>query len=142
MHSDLQIISCFQKCCLFLTKRCFSCLVFAVTSYLKALSPYWHKARIFLLVDLRELFFRFGVGRTKKINKKALKMTSQLVIFRAFIYFLFFFNISRKNSKTGKANQLSVLNFPKNQDRTITFNSVTLKTQKYTDRTSKKYYFF
>ena len=30
----------------------------------------------FLLVDLRELFFRFRVGGTKKINKKALKMTS------------------------------------------------------------------
>ena len=34
------------------------------------------EARIFLLVDLRELFFRFRVGGTKKINKKALKMTS------------------------------------------------------------------
>ena len=36
-----------------------------------------YKARIFLLVDLRELFFRFRVkGTKKKINKKALKMTS------------------------------------------------------------------
>ena len=51
------------------------------------------EARIFLLVDLKELFFRFRVGGTKK--KKI----------------FFFFNISRKNSKTGKANQLSVLNF-------------------------------
>ena len=50
------------------------------------------EARIFLLVDLKELFFRFRVGGTKKKN-------------------FFFFNISRKNSKTGKANQLSVLNF-------------------------------
>ena len=35
-------------------------------------------ARIFLLVDLQELFFRLRlrVGGTKKINKKALKMTS------------------------------------------------------------------
>ena len=49
------------------------------------------EARIFLLVDLKELFFRFRVGGTKKI--------------------FFFFNISRKNSKTGKANLLSVLNF-------------------------------
>ena len=48
------------------------------------------EARIFLLVDLKELFFRFRVGGTKKN---------------------FFLNISRKNSKTGKANQLSVLNF-------------------------------
>ena len=53
------------------------------------------EARIFLLVDLKELFFRFRVGGTKKKKK----------------IFFFFFNISRKNSKTGKANQLSVLNF-------------------------------
>ena len=33
------------------------------------------KARIFLLVDLREFFFRFRVEGTKK-KKKALKMTS------------------------------------------------------------------
>ena len=52
------------------------------------------EARIFLLVDLKELFFRFRVGGTKKK-----------------FFFFFFFNISRKNSKTGKANQLSVLNF-------------------------------
>ena len=32
--------------------------------------------RIFLLVDLREIFLRFRVGGMKKINKKALKMTS------------------------------------------------------------------
>ena len=43
------------------------------------------QARFFLLVDLREFFFRFRVGGVrKKINKKALKMTSWLVIFRAF----------------------------------------------------------
>ena len=41
------------------------------------------KARIFLLVDLQEFFFRFRVGRRKKINKKALKM----VIFGAFFFF-------------------------------------------------------
>ena len=34
------------------------------------------KARFFLLVDLQEYFFRSRVGGTKKINKKALKMTS------------------------------------------------------------------
>ena len=45
----------------------------------------------------------------------------------------FFFNISRKNSKTSKVNQQSVLNllifhhFSKNLGRTITCNSVTLK---------------
>ena len=32
--------------------------------------------QIFLLVDLREFFFRPRVGGRKKINKKALKMTS------------------------------------------------------------------
>ena len=63
------------------------------------------KARIFLLVDLRDFFFRFRVGGWKIVNKKALKMTSWLVIFWAF------FNISRiKNSKTSKVNQQSVLN--------------------------------
>ena len=44
-----------------------------------------YKARIFLLVDLWEIF----LGR-KKINKKALKMTSYMVIFRAFFFFFFF----------------------------------------------------
>ena len=34
------------------------------------------KARIFLLVDLREFFLNLGSGGRKKINKKALKMTS------------------------------------------------------------------
>ena len=32
--------------------------------------------QIFLLVDLHEFFFRSRVGGRKKINKKALKMTS------------------------------------------------------------------
>ena len=64
-------------------------------------------------------------------------MTSELVIFRAFFFFsfseLFFFIISRKNNKTSEVNQQSVFNlyifhhFSKNLDRTITFNSVTLK---------------
>ena len=34
------------------------------------------KARIFLLVDLREFFSDLGSGGRKKIDKKALKMTS------------------------------------------------------------------
>ena len=45
-------------------------------------------------------------GDEKIINKKALKMTSKLIIFRGF-----FFDISRKNSKTSKANLQSVLIF-------------------------------
>ena len=46
---------------------------------------------------------------------------------------LLILNISRKHSKTSKVYKQSVLNlyicyhFPKNLDRTITFNSVTLK---------------
>ena len=51
-------------------------------------------ARIFLLSDLQIFFSDLGSGEQKKINKKYLKMTSKLVIFRAllFIYFseLFF----------------------------------------------------
>ena len=68
-----------------------------------------------------------------------LKMTSDIAVNWSFseLFFsfseLFIFNISRKNSKTSEVNQQSVLNlyifhhFPKNLDRTITFNSVTLK---------------
>ena len=56
-----------------------------------------------LLVALREFFLDLGSGGggAKKINKKAPKMTSYLVIFRAFFLFFseLFFNISR-NSKT------------------------------------------
>ena len=48
----------------------------------------WIKARIFLLVDLRKLFFRFKVEGTKKKN------IFFLVIFRAFFFFFFFFLIS------------------------------------------------
>ena len=64
-----------------------------------------NKARIFLLVDLRELFFQIEVRGG--INKKSSVNWSFSEVF----FFVLFFNISRKNSKTGKANQLSVLNF-------------------------------
>ena len=40
------------------------------------LVPTLTKARILLLVDLREENFRFRVRGTKKKNKEALKMTS------------------------------------------------------------------
>ena len=54
-----------------------------------------------------------GEGEGTK-PKKALKMTSQVVIFRAghfqSFFFFFFFFISRTNSKTSKVNQQSVLN--------------------------------
>ena len=39
---------------------------------------------IFSLVDLRDFFSDLGSGDEKKKRKIALKMTSQLVIFRAF----------------------------------------------------------
>ena len=48
-------------------------------------------ARFFLLVDLQEKKNQiYGQGGEKKINKKALKMTSDVVIFRAFFFFFFF----------------------------------------------------
>ena len=90
---------------------------------------------MFLLVDLQEFCSDLSVVGRKK---NALKMTSGLVIFRAF------FNISRTNSKTNKVNQQSELNllfnhFPKNLDRTLTFNSVTLNN---TQTEPKKYIIF
>ena len=67
------------------------------------------KPEFFLLVDLHDFFFQFRVrGR---IKNNTLKMTRQLVILRAFL------NIFRTNSKKTS----------KKLDRTITFNSVTLK---------------
>ena len=69
-------------------------------------------ARIFLLVDLRDFFSDLGSWGRKKINKKALKMTSQLVIklfselffffffhFQSFFIFFIFIDISRKTVK-------------------------------------------
>ena len=72
----------------------------------------WLRPEFFLLVDLRDFFFRFMVEGTEKKTKKALKMTSsELFFFRAFFFFFqsfFFFNISRKNSKTSKVNTNSL----------------------------------
>ena len=53
-------------------------------------------ARIFFLVDIWEFFSDFGLGGRKKKEKKALKMTSSLVIFKALFFQSFFFNIFRK----------------------------------------------
>ena len=64
----------------------------------------------FFISRLAGIFFLdLGVGGRKNF-KKALKMTSQLGIFS--VFFIIFFNISRKNSKTtSKENQQSILNF-------------------------------
>ena len=71
------------------------------------------QARFFLLVDLREFFFRSRVGGTKKKKKKSSENDQLTGHFQSFFFFFqsfFFFNISRKNSKTNKVNQQSVLN--------------------------------
>ena len=73
-----------------------------------------------------------GVGWTKKSENDQVTGHFQS----------FFFNISRKPpSKIGKVNiNLKMFRyFPKNLDRTITYQC---HSQKYTDRTSKKYIFF
>ena len=43
---------------------------------IKSINTNMSKARIFLLVDLREFFSDLPLGGEKKNNKKALKMTS------------------------------------------------------------------
>ena len=64
------------------------------------------EARIFLLVDLRDIFFRFWVGGRKKIKQKSSENDQLTGHFQDFFFFFFFrafffffFNISRKNSK-------------------------------------------
>ena len=61
--------------------------------------------QIFFISWFTGIFFS-DLGSGGREKKRALKMTSQLVIFRA----VFFFNISRTNSKTSKVNQQYVLN--------------------------------
>ena len=84
------------------------------------MNQFLNEARFFLFVDLQEISFRF---RLKELWKwPANKLFSS-------------FNISRKKivKLISKVNQKSVLNlyifhlFPKNLDRIIIFNSVTLK---------------
>ena len=93
---------------------------------------YAGKARISLLVDLRNFFSDLGWGERKKKALKNYQLTGHFQSF-FFSFSEFFFNISRKNSKTSEVNQQSVLNlyifhyFPKNLHRTVTLNSVTLK---------------
>ena len=80
-------------------KLCFAFIVLQMSCYYKCSVTLPHCAmgwsvvigQNFLLVDLREFFIRFRVGWTKKINKKALKMTSELVIFRVFFLIFSFF---------------------------------------------------
>ena len=52
--------------------------------------------QIFLLVDLREFFFKFRVGNKKK--KKTLKMTSQWSFSKLFFHFQSFFSISSEQT--------------------------------------------
>ena len=82
----------------------------------------------------------------KKKSSETDQLTGHFQSFFFYLFLAFFFfpqYFQKKNSKTSKANQQSVLNilsfFPKNLGRTISYNSVTLKN---TDRTSKIYYCF
>ena len=90
-----------------------------------------------------------GGGGGNKQKRSSEKLTGH---FQSFFFFFFFFNFRafflispEKNSKTSKINQQSLLNlyifhhFPKNLDRTITLNSVTLKN---TQTEPQKYIFF
>ena len=85
--------------------------------------------------------FFSDLGSGKSSENDQLTGHFQSFIFN-FFFRVFFLKISRKNSKTSIkgipevcTKSLNIHNFSKNLDRTITFNSVTLK--KYTDRTSK-----
>ena len=70
-------------------------IAFYVLKMLQEVSEYAgmrdDKAKIFLLVDLREFFSDLGSGGRKKINKKALKMTSYWSFSELFFFFFFFF---------------------------------------------------
>ena len=90
----------------------------------------------FFLFELRDFCFRFRVRAGDGLTGQFQSFFFWTGHFQLF----FFFNISRTNSKTVKVNQQSVLNhhFPNNLDRTITFNSVTLKNK----QSLKKSFFF
>ena len=47
------------------------------------------QARIFLLVDLRDFFFRFRVGRTKKNKQKSSENDQLTGHFQSFFFFFF-----------------------------------------------------
>ena len=80
---------------------------------------------IFVYVDISIMHM---TEKNYSCNKARLFISCFLVTFRAFSI-----DPEKKTSKTSKVNQQYVLNlymvhhFPKNLDRTITFNSVTLK---------------
>ena len=73
------------------------------------------KARIFLLADLREIFFRFRVGGTKKNIKKSSENDQSIIkkIKKEIFFFNFFFSISREQTvelvRCKTNSQLSVL---------------------------------
>ena len=91
------------------------------------------RPEFFSLVDLQGFFQIKGRGYEKKISSENDQFNGHFQSF--FFHFQSFFSIKylQKNSKTSEVNQQSVLNlyifhhFPKSLDRTITFNSVTLK---------------
>ena len=64
------------------------------------LSPMPNKARIFLLVDLREFFFRFRVGGTKKKKKKSSENDQSIIKKnkKRFFFLNFFFQIFREQT--------------------------------------------
>ena len=89
------------------------------------------KARIFLLVDVREFFFRFRFRGRKKKKKKSSENDQLTGHFQSFFFFLhfqsfflFFFLISPETVKLVVGKPTVCI---KSLDRTISFNSVTLK---------------
>ena len=90
--------SCPSVC---LSTTCLSVCMYVCCLYChKCRSIVIGKARIFLIVDLQDYFFRFRVGR----RGEKLKMTTGHSAGHLQRFFSFF-NISRTNSKTSKVNQ-------------------------------------
>ena len=87
-------------------------LALLITCAVRTLSG---EARFFLLVDLREFFFRFRVDGMKKKKKSSEndQLTGQLVIFRLFFFseLFFYFNISKKKCKTVCIKSLNISSF-------------------------------
>ena len=91
-------------------------------------------------------FVRFRVGGQKKKSSENDQLTGHFQCL--FVCFCFFLISPEKNSKTSEVNQQSVLNlyifphFSRNLDRTITFNSVTLKNTQTEPQKYNIFFFF